>query len=172
MIKTSLRLASSAVLLLAAFGASAKPPTTKPLAISGVFQEQIGPSQRCPSKTGGALAGYGSSAQLGSVAFVASDCITPVPPLFNFSNGRFMVLTGSGEQIFASYSGQFVPTGEGSKFVFSGATFQVTGGTGQYARATGGGTLTGGSDIVSGAGSLQLSGQISYEDKAYKENKE
>jgi hypothetical protein len=169
MIKTSLRLASGAVLLVAAFGASAKTPTTKPLAISGVFKEQIGPSLRCPSKMAGALAGHGSSPQLGAVAFVASDCITPVPPLFNFSEGRLIVLTSSGEQIYASYSGQFVPTGEANKFVFSGATFQVTGGTGQYARATGGGTISGGEDIVTEVGNLQLSGQISYEDKANKE---
>jgi hypothetical protein len=165
MIKTSLRFATGAVLLLAAIGASAKTPTTKPLAISGVFQEQIGPSARCPSKLGGALAGHGNSASLGRVAFVASDCITPVPPLFNFSMGRFIVLTSTGEQIFANYSGQFVPTGEGTKYVFSGATFQVTGGTGQYAKATGGGTISGGEDIATGSGSLQLSGQISYAEK-------
>jgi hypothetical protein len=165
MFKTSMRFATGAILLLAAFGASAKSPTTKPLAIAGVFQEQLGPSLRCESTIGGNLAGHGDSALLGRVAFVASDCITPVPPLYNFSAGRFIVLTSSGEQVFASYSGQFVPTGEGTKYVFSGATFQITGGTGQYARATGGGTISGGEDIVTGSGSLQLSGQVSYEDK-------
>jgi hypothetical protein len=165
MFNTSTHFATGAILLLAAFGASAKSPTTKPLSISGVFQEQLLPSPRCESKISGNLAGHGASPLLGRVAFVATDCITPVPPLYNFSMGRFIVLTSSGDQIFASYSGQFVPTGEGTKYVFSGATFQVTGGTGQYAKATGGGTISGGEDIVTGSGSLQLSGQISYEDK-------
>jgi hypothetical protein len=165
MIKPFTRIATGAILLLAAFGATAKSPTTKTLSIAGAFQEQIAPTLRCESKIGGNLVGHGDSALLGRVAFAASDCITPVPPLYNFSMGRFIVLAPSGEQIFANYSGQFVPTGEGSKYVFSGATFQVTGGTGQYVRATGGGTITGGEDIVTGSGNVQLSGQISYEDK-------
>lgn len=165
MIKTTLRVATSALLLMSAFGASANPATTKPIEIIGQFQEQIGPSSRCPAKMGGTIAGHGDSALLGRVAFIATDCIMPAGPLFNFSQGRFIVVTTSGDQIFANYSGQFVPTGDGTKFVFSGATFQVTGGNGRYAKASGGGTLSGGEDIATGAGSLKLSGQISYDDK-------
>jgi hypothetical protein len=165
MIKTTLRVATSALLLMSAFGASANPATTKPIDITGAFQEQIAPALRCPSKLGGTLAGQGDSALLGRVAFIATDCITPAGPLFNFSDGRFIVVTTSGDQIFANYSGQFVPTGDGTKYVFSGATFQVTGGNGRYAKASGGGTLSGGEDIATGAGTLKLSGQISYEDK-------
>jgi hypothetical protein len=165
MIRSTLRLVITTVLLLAATGASANPATTKPFEITGVFQEQVGPSSRCASKMGGTLVGHGDSALQGRVAFIATDCITPTGPLFNFSEGRFIVVTTSGDQIFANYSGQFVPTGEGTKYVFSGATFQITGGNGQYARASGGGTLAGGEDIVTGAGNLKLSGQIRYEDK-------
>lgn len=165
MIKSALRVATSALLLLSAFGASANPATTKPIEVNGVFQEQIGPSSRCPSKMGGTLAGHGDSTLLGRVAFIATDCIMPAGPLFNFSNGRFIIVTTSGDQIFANYSGQFVPTGEGTKFVFSGATFQVTGGNGRYAKASGGGTMSGGEDIATGTGSINLSGQISYDDK-------
>jgi hypothetical protein len=72
MIKSTLRLATSAVLLMTAIGASADPATTKPLEITGVLQEQVG---------------------------------------------------------------------------------------------NGGGTLTGGEDILTGAGNLKLSGQVSYEEK-------
>lgn len=165
MIKTTLRLATSAALLLATAAASASPASTKPFEISGVFQEQIGPAPRCASTLGGTLAGQGDSALLGKVAFIATDCITPMGSLYTFSQGRFIVVTTSGDQIFANYSGQFVPTGEGSKYVFSGATFQITGGNGAYAKASGGGTLTGGEDIVTGQGSLKLSGQILSGDK-------
>jgi hypothetical protein len=159
MIKSTLRLATSLLLLSASIGAAAAPATTKPLEITGVFQERTGPSPRCPSQFGGTLAGVGESPNVGRVVFVANDCITPAPPLFNFA-GRFIVTTLTGEQIYADYSGQFVPTGEGTKYVFNGATFQITGGSGRYAKATGGGTLTGGEDIITGNGNLKLSGQI------------
>jgi hypothetical protein len=165
MLKTTLRVATSTLLLLASAAAMANPATTKNLAIAGVFQEFVGPSARCPGNFGGTIIGQGDGALTGKVAFIASDCITPSGPLFNFSQGRFVVVTVSGEQIFANYSGQFVPTGVGANYVFSGATFQITGGNGRYAKATGGGTLSGGSDMVTGQGQLQLSGQITFEDK-------
>jgi hypothetical protein len=46
--------------------------------------------------------------------------------------------------------------------VFSGATFQITGGNGRFHKATGGGTLSGGSDMATGQGTLQLNGNITY----------
>ncbi|MFC0135791.1 hypothetical protein CR105_00540 [Massilia eurypsychrophila] len=162
MLKSTLRLATTAVLLLASIGASAQPATTKPLEIAGVYQEQVGPAARCASKFGGTIAGHGQSALLGRVAFIATDCITPQPPLFNFSEGRFVVVTASGDQIFATYSGQFVPTGVGANYVFSGATFQITGGNGQYAKASGGGALNGTQDMATGMGTLKLTGQIRH----------
>lgn len=165
MIKPAPHLALCSVLLSASITASAATPTVKPLEITGVLQEQVGPAPRCPTQFGGTITGHGNSALLGRVAFVATDCITPVAPLFNFSQGRFIIMTTSGEQIYAAYSGQFVPTGDGAKYVFSGATFQVIGGSGQYAKATGGGTISGGEDMATGAGTVQLSGQIMYDDR-------
>lgn len=157
-----LRLASAAALVLASFSASADTATTQNLEISGVLMEKAGPSVRCPSKFGGTITGHGVSDQVGRVAFVATDCITPSGPLFNFDHGRFIIMTTNGDQIFASYGGQFVPTGVGAAYVFSGATFQITGGNGRYARATGGGSLTGGQDMITGMGTVQLSGKIHY----------
>ncbi|MES2758847.1 MAG: hypothetical protein V4693_15845 [Pseudomonadota bacterium] len=162
MMKSTLRLATTAALLMASIGAAAQPATTKPLEITGVYQEQVGPSARCPSNFGGTIAGHGQSTPLGRVAFIATDCITPQPPLYNFSQGRLVVVTTSGDQVYASYSGQFVPTGNGTNYVFSGATFQITGGNGRYARATGGGSLDGTQDMATGMGTLKLSGQIRY----------
>ncbi|HEU4372977.1 MAG TPA: hypothetical protein VFS02_05785 [Telluria sp.] len=163
MIKTTSRAALGALLLLSAVGASANPFTTKTIEVNGVFQEQIGQSSRCPSQIGGTIAGYGDSAIAGRVAFIATDCIAPSGPLFNFSQGRFIIVTTSGDQIFANYSGELVPTGDGAKYVFSGATFQVTGGNGRYAKASGGGTLSGGEDLSTGAGTIKLSGQVASE---------
>ena len=162
MYKNTLRALTASLLLAATAQASAGGWVTKPLEIEGVLVEAVGPANRCLSKFGGTISGHGESALMGKVVFIATDCITPIGPLFNFSNGKFIVMTTSGDQIFANYSGQFVPTGEGSKYVFSGASFQVTGGTGKYARVTGGGTLTGGEDMATGAGNIKLSGRVLY----------
>jgi hypothetical protein len=99
---------------------------------------------------------------MGRIAFVGSDCITPSGSMFIFSEGRFVIVTLTGEQIYANYGGQFVPTGVGTNYVFSGATFTITGGTGRYFKAIGGGSLNGGSDMVTGSGTLRLDGQITY----------
>lgn len=162
MMKSTLRLATTAVLLLASIGASAKPASTTPIDITGVYQERVGPAARCPSKFGGTIAGHGQSTLMGPVAFIGTDCITQQGYLYNFSQGRFIVVTASGDQIFADYSGQFVPTGNGMNFVFSGATFQITGGNGQFVRATGGGTLDGTQDMATGLGTLKLTGRIRH----------
>jgi hypothetical protein len=160
------RPAAVTLLLAASASASAAEWMVQTLEVEGTLVEATGPADRCPSKFGGTISGHGNSAMMGGkVVFIATDCITPAPPLFNFSNGKFVVMTTSGDQIFANYSGQFVPTGEGAKYVFSGATFQVTGGTGKFSRITGGGTLTGGEDMITGAGNIKLSGRVMYREK-------
>jgi hypothetical protein len=157
-----LRFAGCSAVLAACFCAPASAATTT-LQISGVFQEQVGPSARCPSNFGGQIVGYGASALLGKLVFIASDCITPMGSYYSFSNGRFIVTTLTGEQIYASYSGQFISGGQGTTYVFNGATFQITGGTGRYVHASGGGTLAGSEDMATGSGSLTLTGRILYQ---------
>ena len=162
MFKHTLRALTASLLLAATAQATAGGWVYKPLEIEGVLVEEVGPAKRCLSNFGGTISGHGNSALMGKVVFIGTDCITPVGPLFNFSGGKFVVMTTSGDQIFANYSGQFVPTGEGTKYVFSGATFQVTGGTGKYAKITGAGTLSGGEDMATGAGTIKLSGRVLY----------
>jgi len=161
MIKSTLQLLIGTALVLSAAAASAA-SVTKPLSVSAVIQERVGPMPRCASQFGGVITGHADSALLGRSVVVSSDCITPSGPLFNFSQGKMVIVTLTGEQIYADYSGQFVPTGEGAKFVFSNATFQITGGSGRYWRASGGGTLTGGEDMVTGVGTAVLNGKITY----------
>ena len=148
-------------LLLASAGAFAE-TVTKPLTVTATIQETPGPSLTCPSRFGGVITGGGDSDVLGRVVLIATDCITPVGSLYNFSNGKMVVVTTSGDQLYANYSGQFVPTGVGANYVFSGATFQISGGTGVYKKATGGGTLSGGEDMTTGSGTAKLTGTISY----------
>jgi len=162
MFKSTLRIAFTSALVSAALcaPATAAKPSYQDLEINGVLQELVGPSLRCASKFGGTILGYGASPTLGKLGFVANDCITPSGASFNFSDGLFVITTLSGEQVYANYSGQFVPTGEGSKFVFNGATFTITGGTGRYFKASGGGNLSGGEDMQTGQGTIQLKGRI------------
>jgi hypothetical protein len=162
-LRTIARPAAATLLLAASATASAGSWVTEPLDVEGVLVEAVGPSAGCPANFGGTISGHGTSAMMGGkVVFIATDCITPAPPLFNFSNGKFIVMTTSGDQIFANYSGQFVPTGEGAKFVFSGATFQITGGTGKFAKVSGGGTLSGSEDMITGTGVIKLTGRALY----------
>lgn len=161
MMKSAFQFVIGSTLVLATAAASAA-TVTKPLTISAMIQERVGPSLRCPSQFGGVITGQADSALLGRAVVIGTDCITPSGPLFNFSRGKMIIVSTTGEQIYADYSGQFVPTGEGAKYVFSGATFQVTGGTGRYFRATGGGSLNGFEDMVTGLGNAELSGTITY----------
>jgi hypothetical protein len=160
MLKSVLRVATASVLMSAALTATAAKPTSQDFQVSGVIQEIPGPSPRCASQFGGTILGFGDSNVLGKVGFLSSDCITPNGSTYTFSDGRFMITTLTGEMVFASYSGQFVPTGEGTNFVFSNASFQITGGTGRYDKASGGGDLTGGEDMTTGKGTIKLSGKI------------
>jgi hypothetical protein len=160
MLKTVLRVATASVLMSAALSATAAKSQYQDLELNGTLQEIPGPSLRCASKFGGTILGFGDSNVLGKVGFLSSDCITPNGTSFTFSDGRFMITTLTGEMVFASYGGQFVPTGMGTNFVFSSATFTITGGTGKYAKASGGGTLSGGEDMATGKGTIKLSGKI------------
>jgi hypothetical protein len=157
------RPAAVTLLLAASASASAAQWKMETLDVEGTLVEAVGPAARCQSKFGGTISGHGNSTMMGgNVVFIATDCITPVDTLFNFSGGKFIVMTTSGDQIFANYSGQMVPTGEGAKYVFSSASFQVTGGTGKFAKVTGGGLLTGGEDMATGTGTIKLSGRVLY----------
>lgn len=169
MLKSILRTIAApvAATLLLASSVTASAQVLQPtFLIEGVLQETVGYSARCPSNFGGTIAGHGDSKRMfGKVVFIATDCITPQGPLFNFSDGKFIVMDTSGDQLFAKYSGQFVPTGVGTNFVFSGATFQITGGTGKYRNALGGGTLTGGEDMATGVGTIKLQGHLAISPK-------
>lgn len=160
MSKLALRAVVGSLLLSAAFGASAAKSAYQDLELSGVMQEIPGVSLRCASKFGGTILGYGSSELLGRVTFLSSDCINQNGTSYTFSDGKFMITTMTGELLFANYNGQFVPTGEGTKYVFTNATFSITGGTGRYFKATGSGGITGGEDMATGQGTIQLKGRI------------
>lgn len=166
MFKSVLRAVAGSVLMSAALVASAAPAgpaapaAYQDLTLTGVFQETIVPSVRCPSGLSGNLAGYGGGTVLGRIAFLSNDCFTQNGPIFSFSQGKFMITTATGELLFADYSGQVLPTGVGTNGVMSGATFTITGGTGKYVKASGGGQLDGTEDLATGQGTIKMTGRI------------
>ena len=159
---TSIRLLSSLVLMTASLSALAGPTVSKPLIVKGVFSEKISPSLQCPTVLGGKLAGHGETVEGTPVAFVGGDCFSQSGTTFTFSNGKFILLYPNGDQIFANYGGQFVPTGAGTAYVMNGGTFTITGGSGTYSGALGGGYLSGTEDLSNGAGTIGLTGVVYY----------
>ena len=159
---TSIRLLSSLVLMTASLSALAGPTVSKALIVKGVFSEKISPSLQCPTVLGGKLAGHGETVEGTPVAFVGGDCFSQSGTTFTFSNGKFILLYPNGDQIFANYGGQFVPTGTGTAYVMNGGTFTITGGSGTYSGALGGGYLSGTEDLSNGAGTIGLSGVVYY----------
>ena len=155
-------MAGTALSLVTLASQAASTYKTVPVEITGVVKETAGPALRCPTKFGGTVTGYGDSELIGRNVFVGGDCIKASYPIFESSRGQLIILTTGGDQIFVTYSGQMVPTGEGANYAYSGGTFQIVGGTGLYKNASGGGTLDCTEDLATGLGSIKLTGRISY----------
>ncbi len=110
----------------------------------------------------GSTTGVGTATHLGAVTGIGSDCITPTSPTtFQFGNGHLTVVAANGDELRAQYSGTLVPSALPPYSTISGS-YRITGGTGRFAGATGGGKLGGIENLLTGQGRLTLSGTLSY----------
>jgi hypothetical protein len=110
----------------------------------------------------GNVSGTGVATHLGKVTLASTDCINPLNPdftLFSFASNSVALSLANDDQISAKYFGTL--TVEGPVGVITGG-FEITGGTGRYAGATGAGTVQGVEDMTTGKGQIQLIGTISY----------
>jgi hypothetical protein len=110
----------------------------------------------------GNISGTGVALRLGKVTLASTDCINPLNPeltLFLFASDNVALRLANGDQISARYFGTF--TVEGSVGVITG-TFEIFGGTGRYAGATGAGSVQGVEDMTTGKGHIELIGTISH----------
>jgi len=105
------------------------------------------------------------------VMFTGSDCPTPD---FQFSNGKFILSTPSGHQLFADYYGGFYPVGPTVLALDPGrSAFVITSGTGFFAGASGTGALAGNENIHSpppsflGSGNMQANGTIIFSNPGF-----
>jgi len=117
----------------------------------------------------GSLNGTGVASYLGQVSAAAQDCVNPVPtasgaPAFSFASTApgAVFTTASGEKLYATYGGLLLPR-TGAPHAVKGI-FTITGGTGEYAGATGDGTITGVEEInmamQTGSGRVSFTGTI------------
>jgi hypothetical protein len=135
----------------------------------------------CPQR--GVLNGYGASSLLGASTAAATDCVTVLEGgrALKFDHGVMALSTApqapgnpkpvkDAGTIFLSYSGTFVLekiTATEMTYTMTSGSFTITGGTGKYVRATGGGSMTGQTignvdPAIPGKGSLKAEGLISY----------
>ena len=136
-------------------------PTNVPLKASVVTQEKMELNPDCPSGFGGTTTGTGKSTHMGKISIAASDCITPVDNHYTFI-GKLTITAANGDKLSGEYSGSLVPTDTVPIYSFSNATFQITGGTGRFLKASGSVELQGSQDIKTGKGKMEADGKISY----------
>jgi hypothetical protein len=148
-------LALAAVVLLIAFGSRIHAAADRHFRanLDLVQSGPLVPDARCPAGTVlVSFTGSGSVTREGRVSVAASHCIVDDPAVEPFTDGQ-MTLSGRGGDIFIEYEGNDA----------GGAvtgTFVITGGTGDFAGASGGGTLTGRAGL-DGGGRGRLDGTIS-----------
>ena len=159
-----------AALVFSAMSFSVAPSFAQtPVPFSGTFtideSLDVSPDAGCPILTG-IISGQGKATHLGRTSFSGTNCVTPpangAPPVYNFSDGKIVLMAANGDTLNGTFSGSFVPTGQGTMFTVVNGTYSFNRGTGRFAAATGSGTLTGTQDIATGKGQLQAKGTISY----------
>jgi hypothetical protein len=162
---TRLRWAALAVTTLAA-RASAQPPgaqTSTPFV--GVFDivgaQPPAPGGRCPVLTVSIVGAPGTVTPFGPATTTQSHCIDPTGANpFAFTEGIFTFTFASGDTFFGTYGGTLAPTGPTSPIFDIFGTALITGGTGFFAGATGGGPATGTQNFATGDVHLVVTGTI------------
>ena len=161
-------------LTMLAIGAAAASPLAMadqrqvPFKASVVTQEVLNPLApdftRCPlSGLVGTTTGQGTASHMGAVTLMATDCpLTNDYVNFFFSDGRLTLTAANGDKLTATYSGSLLPVPGANPPVHAiNGSFAVTGGTGRFAGARGGGSLQGSEDLATLKGRYEVIGMLS-----------
>ena len=136
------------------------------------LNESVGFTFAPPCIAIGSVQATGVALNLGKFTATTQDCINPLGAFvpggsFSFSStaspAGLVLLFDSGEQLFMTYSGTLTPRLSAPHRL--AGQFVITGGTGRFFGATGGGVLSGQEDIsqvVFGSGTADATGTILY----------
>ena len=141
-------------------------PRNLPFKAEVVTQETLGiDAQRCPGFAPylvGSTVGKGTASHMGAVTLQATDCpLTQDGVNFFFSNGLLTLTAANGDQLTARYSGTLLPVPGANPPVHAiQGSFAVTGGTGRFDGARGGGSLQGSEDLATLKGRYEIKGVL------------
>ncbi len=115
------------------------------------------PPEVCPTQLADIATGQGNATHLGRFAGETFSCVD----LGNLrlTDGRFTFTAADGSQVHGTYEADLVPLSP--TLIAIAGTFTITGGTGRFQGATGGGSLTGHVNLATGASMLDFDGEIS-----------
>jgi hypothetical protein len=113
----------------------------------------------CPGALRLNVSEVGHVTQMGAVTAKAFVCQILDPNDLTFT-GQFTYTAANGDTVSGTFFGKLVPV-SGTLYQLQGEQFTITGGTGRFANASGGGMVTGSVDLASGQGVQQLDGSIS-----------
>ena len=110
----------------------------------------------------GTTTGQGTASHMGAVTLAATDCPhTQNFVNFFFSDGRLTLTAANGDKLTAIYSGTLLPVpGANLPMHAINGVFAVTGGSGRFAGARGGGSLQGSEDLATLKGHFEVSGML------------
>ena len=154
------RLAPAALTLVVLCLASAAGARADTVEFTGSFTGVAAPPApgRCPAPalTGIITAAPGTVNPFGAATTTQSHCINPPAP--DITDGLFTFTFASGDTLFGTYSAMNVPVAP-PVFGINGM-FVITGGTGIFAGAIGGGVAGGTNNIATGEFNLLLNGTV------------
>ena len=111
----------------------------------------------------GTTSGAGQASHLGRVTLTSTEILdlTASPGRLTVRDGQMVMVAANGDELHWRYSGGGpLPDANGDSPITG--TFVITGGTGRFADASGGGTVEGMASVVTNIASLSYRGSITY----------
>jgi hypothetical protein len=176
LLRCARRAAGSLTLLAAALAApAAQAGGTQILVATAQVSELLGPATdpTCqPSSTqpgptaSGTISGHGVGTVIGGFTVASVDCIRSADPNFTppfqFNSTQFVLTARNGDTVIMNYRGTATLSPIG--LLLLNGSFAITGGTGEFRKARGNGTLTGVENLLTtpATGYVTLTGKMSY----------
>jgi hypothetical protein len=161
--RTWSRLCFSAILALGASLALVVPAAAQTTPFKADFTLEVSFVPATPGVFLGTTSGAGLASHLGRVAATSTEVLdfTASPGRVTVRDGQLVMVAANGDELHWSYGGGG-PLPDASGTTPIAGTFVITGGTGRFAGASGGGTVEGLASVVTNIVSLSYRGTISH----------